>query len=91
MTPPVLPATEGAGAYTPLPEGSTRRCSHCGAPARYVHTPTTLDEATADNRERLCERCHGIAQGSEATRSWTTPISGTPVRRGLLNLSRQST
>lgn len=53
--PPALPAAEGA--YTPLPEGSARGCTHCEAPARFIRAPTTLEEATSD-RERLCSRCY---------------------------------
>lgn len=64
MTGP-LPATEEAGTYTPLPEGSVRCCTHCGAPARYVRTPTSVEEALAD-RPRLCERCYRQHTGSEA-------------------------
>lgn len=53
---PALPAAEGRG-YTPLPEGSIRPCSRCGAPARYVQTPATLTDALGA-RERLCAHCY---------------------------------
>lgn len=48
---------EVTGGYTPLPESSARGCTHCGAPARFIRAPTTLEEATSD-RERLCSRCY---------------------------------
>ena len=54
----MLPVTpEVTGGYTPLPESSARGCTHCGAPARFIRAPTTLEEATSD-RERLCARCY---------------------------------
>lgn len=55
MTSP-QPARAGA-AYTPLPEGAVRPCTRCGAPARYVAVPATLEEAEGV-RERLCEQCY---------------------------------
>jgi hypothetical protein len=73
-----LPAAEGAGAYIPLPEGSSRGCTHCGAPARYVRAPTTIDEALAD-RQRLCERCfRGLNPGNEGCSILDDPATWNP-------------
>lgn len=54
---------DGAGPYTPLPAGATRPCSRCGSPARYVRTPTSVEDALGD-RERLCEGCYRQTAGN---------------------------
>jgi len=78
---PALPAAEGGGSYVPLPEGSARGCTHCGAPARYVRSPTSVEGAVAD-RPRLCERCYRqTSGGTEASplddpEIWNPPEGG---------------
>jgi len=76
-----IPVAEGVGGYAPLPEGSTRRCSHCGAPAHYVRTPTTLLEATG-NRERLCDRCLQERTGNRQTSILDGPETWNPPEGG---------
>ena len=76
MSPPTLPAAEGT--YTPLPDGSVRPCTHCGAPARYVRAPTSIDEALS-SRPRLCERCYrGLNPGNDEVSRLDDPAVWNP-------------
>lgn len=77
MSPTQPAAAEEGGTYTPLPEGSVRGCSRCGAPARYVRTPTSVEEALAD-RPRLCERCYRAYTGTTETSLLDDPAVWNP-------------
>lgn len=81
--PPVLPAAaEGAGAYTPLPEGSVRTCVQCGAPARYVLAPTSVEDAER-NRPGLCKRCYRtLNPGSGGSSPLGDPATWNPPEGG---------
>jgi hypothetical protein len=58
-----------------------RTCTHCGAPARYVQAPTSIDEALR-SRERLCERCYKQHTGSEEVSPLDDPGVWNPPEGG---------
>lgn len=78
MSPAPVPVAEGVGGYAPLPEGSVRACNHCGAPARYIRTPTSVEDAER-RRPGLCERCYrGLNPGNEEVSILDNPATWNP-------------